>query len=589
MNPLLIVAAIAGGLALAGLEWRRPDRAFRRRRTAAAAAAVGSLALLAGRSDDSGRAEAGAAIVATEGATPSVVRRLADSAHAPIYVLARAGDARSFGAAARPTPDIAAIMRDAPSIGRLIVTGWGLDSAELADAGRRSLTFIPEPIPPGVATVRWSSQVPLGGRLVVRGSTTGVPAGSLIQLIGPEGIADTGRITPDSTFVLGVRPPAAAHLRYALRIALAGGSVVAETLGTAVVDRPPPSVLILDRAPSFESRYLEDWLRAAGGSLAVRTAISRGRYRTRYLNRSTADLSRLTVSALRSFDVVVLGMRTLAGLPPAERSALVSAVRDGGLGVVLRADDARPGGGAMLEGFSLAASGSSDRTSRLAWAGDSGGQPVGLAPLALGGDAGTRPLATDSGGRPVAAWRRQGVGAVAVTLATTPSRWRLSGETERFASYWSLLLGAVSRPPAAQWEAAGPAMVDRPLRLVRFGPDTAPAAIVEAPDARDSVFLAQDLIVPSRWEATYWPRTSGWHRIGGDSLALDFDVAATGWRTLEATALHRMTAERAAAITPSTKRNAPGGPRRIPAILLFGVFVGAAAALWSGDPRQAGR
>lgn len=587
MTPLLIGAAVAAGLGLAWLEWRRPDRALRTRRIAATVAAAGSLVLLAWGGGDGGRTDALTAVVATGGATPSAVRRLADSAHARVYVLPRAGDARPFGSAARPTPDIATLLRDAPSISHLVVAGWGLDSTELADVGRRPITFMPAPIPPGIATVRWSTLVPLGGRLVVRGSTTGVPAGTLIELAGPQGIADTGRIASDSTFVLGTRPRAAAHMRYALRIALGGGRVVAETLGTAVIDRPPPSILLLDRSPSFESRYLEDWLRDAGGSLAVRTEISRGRYRTRYLNRAAGDLSRLSAAALRSFDIVLLGTRTLAELPPADRSALESAVRDGGLGVVLRAEDPILQGGGVLEGLSLAATGGIDRVSRLAWTGDSGGgRPVGLAPLTLRGDAGTRPLVTDSAGRPVAAWRRQGAGAVAVTLVTTPSRWRLGGEAERFASYWSLLLGAASRPPGAEWDVAGPAMVNRPLRLARLGPDTAPAAVVEAPDGgRDSLFLAQDVIVPSRWEGSYWPRTSGWHRVSGDSLGLDFDVAATGWRTLEAATLRRATAERAAVVTASTKRNAPGLPRRIPAILLFGIFVGSTAVLWSSAPR----
>jgi len=128
--------------------------------------------------------------------------------------------------------------------------------------------------------------------------------------------------------------------------------------------------------------------------------------------------------------------------------------------------------------------------------------------------------------------------------------------------------------------------VNRPVRLVRLGADTAPAAVVDAPDgARDSVFLAQDVIVPSRWEATYWPRRSGWHRVSGDSVALDFDVAATGWHTLDASARSRATAERAAIVTPASRRNAPRENRRIPAILLLGVFVAAVAALWTSDPR----
>jgi hypothetical protein len=38
-------------------------------------------------------------------------------------------------------------------------------------------------------------------------------------------------------------------------------------------------------------------------------------------------------------------------------------------------------------------------------------------------------------------------------------------------------------------------------------------------------------------------------------------------------------------VAQTANRNAPGEPRRIPAIVLFGVFVGAAAVLWTGAPR----
>lgn len=585
MSPLLLAAALAAAVGLGWLEWRRRDRALRGRRIAAAVAAVVSLVLLA-VGDSARTVSTDTAVVATEGATPSVVRHLADSTAAPVYLLDRAGDARAFGGSARPTADLASLLRAAPSLRRLVIAGWGLDSVELAELGERPITFVPAPVPPGIATIRWPGTVPLGGRLTVRGTTVGVPAGTPILLVGPQGVVDSGRIAADSTFVLETRPPAAARLRYALRIPIRG--VVAETAGVAVVDRAPPRILVLDHSPSFESRYLEDWMRDAGGALAIRTEISRGRYRTRYLNSSAADLNRLSGPALRSFDVVVLGTRTLAALQPPERAALESAVRDEALGVVLRAEAPAARGSGLLAGFSFAPGGGIDRIARVGWAGDSSGRrAVGLAPLTLQGDAATRTLAVDSAGNSVAAWRRAGAGAVAVTLVATPSRWRLGGESERFAAYWSLLLGTVSRPPVSGWEATGPAMVDRPLRLVRFGPDTAPAVMVEAPDGRrDSVFLSQDLIVPSRWEGSYWPRTAGWHRLSGDSLALDFDVAAAGWRTLEATDRERTTAERAAIVTASTpQRTAPGGPRRIPPIVLFVAFVGATAVLWSSGPR----
>ena len=142
-----MTAALVAALGLGWLEGRRLDRALRGRRIAAAVAAVVSLALLA-TSHTARVVSTDTAIVATEGATPSLVRHLADSAAAPVYLLDRAGDPRAFGGGARPTPDLAALLRAVPSLRRLVIAGWGLDSVELAEAGDRPITFVPAPVPP---------------------------------------------------------------------------------------------------------------------------------------------------------------------------------------------------------------------------------------------------------------------------------------------------------------------------------------------------------------------------------------------------------------------------------------------------------
>jgi len=555
-----------------------------------AAASLGALALTQPRAPSS----ASTVVVATAGATPALVRHLSDSARAPVYVLEGAGDPLRYGAGAEAAPDLVGILRRSPDISQIIVAGWGLEEAELEQAGNRRIVLAPAPLPAGIATIRWTGAVPLGARLEVRGTTTGIAPGAVVRLTGPGGGIDSTRTRADSTFALRVGVAAEGRFDYAVSIGPRAGASPADTVGAAVIRGVPPSVLILDGSPSFESRYVEDWLRRRGGSLALRTEMSRDRYRTRFLNRPPADLERLSPALLADFDVLVIDAEAFGHLPPADRQTIAKAAGEGGIGIIITTNGAATTAAPLLDGLTLASIGSGLRSGRVSWDDRPGRTRVGLAPLRLAGDAATHVLATDSAGEPAAVWRRRGAGAVAVTLVTTPSRWQLGGEAEQFAAYWSLLMGAVARPPAVHWAASQPASVDEPVQLVRIGADSTTSVIIEGPDGRrDSVFLAQDPIVPTRWEGTYWPVAGGWHRVAADSASFDFRVTG-GWTAHDAAARREATLARVGArgsepgAGPGAARDGPSerignAPwfRRIPDGLLFALFLASVTVLWS--------
>lgn len=580
-----LVAFLAGLVAWAELRRKRPRGAWR---AAAGVLAVLSLAALAlGTGPARGRSGARAAVIVTRGARPAAVRRLADSAGAVIRVLPDAGDPQRFGAGAVRVADLRALLRGAPSIERIIVAGWGLDSASLEAAGERSLGFAPAPGPPGVAAAEWSATVSRGGRLVVRGTTTGLDPGTLVSLGGPGASADSARVARDSTFALSLRPRAEGRFDYLLR---AGG--VAETLGVAVTPPRRTAVLLIEDAPSFESRYLDDWIRRTGGSLAARTRVSRDRFRTRFVARAPAALSPLSRALLDSFDVVLLDTRTLNALARGDRALLGAAVR-GGLGLAVVANDPPLSGDAPLGDLALSAAPGRER--RVSWDGSSGGAAVSLAPFRLRAGSTAERLVTDSTGEAVVAWRPEGAGAVLLTLVANPSRWQLGGDRERFADYWSLLLGAVARAPGREWRATHPAAVDRPVGLLRRGGGIA-AARIEAPSgASDSVYLAQDPLEPERWEGRWWPRMGGWHRIADDSSSFDVRVSG-GWIAEEAAVRRRATAARITAGRGTGQGDTEGPSRRIPDWVWLTLLLASLAYLWSaetpaarGDRSAAGR
>ena len=556
-------------------------------RAAALILAVASLAGLFLSAPSARRGDASTIVLASPGSTPAPVRRLADSLRAPVYVLPGAGDALRFGREAENAPDIAWIVQRSPGIRRIVVTGWGLDDAQLEQAEARTITLAAGPagaaaLPAGIATVRWSGSVAEGTALTVRGTTTGLPAGTVVRLSGPGTASDSTGTAADSTFAISVRPAVEGRFEYVISAGGpgAGAGAASDTLGVVVTHARPPALLILDASPSFESRYLEDWLRQRGGSLALRTEISRNRYRTHFLNRPAAPLGSLSPELLRGFDVVLLDARTLRSLPSTEHRALAAAA-SAGLGIILVADAAPPAGTWLLAGLPLTAMGGGVHPGRVTWSADSGGARVDLAALRLSADDEVQPLAADSAGRAVVAWRRRGAGAVAVSFVLTPSRWRLAGESEIFAAYWSRLIGAVARPPGVQWEVSEPARVDGPMQLVRAGADSGAVVVIELPDgSRDSLYLAQDPVTATRWEGSYWPRMAGWHRVIADSSAPGFYVT-TGWTALTAAARRRATLERSGDSPIDRAGAGPARPRRIPDLVFFAVFLAAVTVLWS--------
>jgi hypothetical protein len=91
-----------------------------------------------------------------------------------------------------------------------------LDDSELDQARDRIITLAAAgtgagALPAGIATVRWTRAVPEGSALTVRGSTTGLPAGTVAYLTGPDAARDSALTGADSTFRLRVGPPTAGH------------------------------------------------------------------------------------------------------------------------------------------------------------------------------------------------------------------------------------------------------------------------------------------------------------------------------------------------------------------------------------------
>jgi hypothetical protein len=564
--PLFL--ALAAGFAW--LEYQRPNRSHLLLRVLAAAIAVAALAVLVLVPRGGGTV-----IVLTPGAPLASHSRQAVSLD--------------------QVQSLAAVERRAATI-RL--AGWGLLPHEWPDGVRALAGFERADLPFGIVRLDSPTEVGVGEPLPVRGRVNLAGEDSAwVLLEDPSGPRDSARVAGDSSgFTLMDRPRAPGAAPYRLRIRSAHHLESAETLGVAVQPEVLPSLLILDGSPSFETGFLKRWLGERGARVAIRTAISRDRFRTETLNGATGEIGGLTEALLARYDAVLADGETIAGLSPEERKVLDDQVRSAGLGLLITADApwlvARRSCG-LLNGYLLdpieAAGDKRDRrVSRPTVRNGARRSRTGIETETVSlKPAGIEPLVHDEVGRVMAAWRRAGGGRVALTLLRTPSRWLLEGEPDQYASYWYAMIRAVARDTTTRVfiGAEGPVRPDHPvlLSLATRGSERdrnrTPKVSVRSPEgSSDAVALAQDPFDPARWSGRYWPRTTGWHRLElAGSRAIPFRVGRNSeWVGLEASARLAATVPR---IQPA--ESSSDGARGWQTPLAFFLLVGALGLLWT--------
>ena len=520
-----VVAAIVAA-ALAWMEWRGSGR-LRAWRVLAVVVSVICLLLLAWR-PTMARHKGPASVTVL---TPGAIR---GSPKADFAIgLTRQGIATA--------PDLGWIARQRPGSSIRIV-GWGLEEDEWPELPGGVEAELSPP-PPGVVSIAWPSFITLGDEAVVRGRLGPRAGKTRVVLADGSGTLDSTVVSDQGPgFTLRSRPRATGLWRPVLRVESEG--VPAESLAIEVRAAPPLRALLVESSPSFETRFLRDWLAAQGAEVGTRTRVTRGRMRAIGVNTSpTAALDRGTLDRL---DLLVVRGPIAVALGASEARAVEEEVRVSGLGLVLMMGDTT-----LTAGF------------------------------------GAEVLARDSAGAPTIVVAPAGGGRVARVAVSAVSR-RLRGDSAGYAELWSRVLGSVRRRPdaAVSVDGEGPRFASRPALVVARGERAAKELRVEAPDGTsDTVYLAAAPWDSSTRRGVFWPPRTGWYRVGGPEGAALFVHDTAEWAPVQAQ--RRIDATRAR-VGPSTGRE--GVATRVP-VPLWPVFLGFLTAAgflwWSWPPRSA--
>lgn len=435
---------------------------------------------------------------------------------------------------AERVPDLGTALRRHPAA-RLRIVGDGLTARDRDAARGAAIDFAAPAAPRGLVRLDPPPPVATGGAFAVGGRVSGV-GHAAVDLIDPAGRrVDTA--TPDAAgdFIVTGTTRALGPATFTVRLRDAATVVEAAAVPVWTATAPPSRLLLIAGAPGPEVKYLRRWANDAG--LAVHAEVATGAG----LDLGDGPLP-LTVAALAKFDIAVFDARSWTALAPASRAAVVAAVR-AGLGLVVR-----------LDGPATDADRAALRTLGFAVVGGDDTAPVTL-PMPVGDDAarqarrgpGTRdnpasanrgeappvlsrwnvtvaaPDATallrDMTGVPVASWRADGLGRIALWPLADSYRLVLTGDGDRYGELWSAAMAAVGRGRRGGSPALdGTSRVGERAVICGLGP----SAAVVSPGGATTPLLADP---PGSGCAGFWPRVAGWHRL--QPSAATFFVAAT--------------------------------------------------------------
>jgi hypothetical protein len=470
------------------------------------------------------------------------------------------------GATPERVADLATALRRDPSVERLIVLGVGLPPRDREAARNSSLEFEAAPLPRGVIELWSPRRVRSGSAWPITGVVHDVPGGT-VELLDPSqqrvasaSPGDDGRFTLRAA----ARTPGRAQFR--LRVRDASQGVVEDVeVPLSVVAGAPLRVRVLSGAPSPELKYLRRWALDAGVDLQSEILLRPG---VRVL-RSAAPLK---PDALRELDLVILDERAWRSLGAAGRLVLAEALREG-LGVVIRITGTltdRDRKELQELGFTVRDA-DGPRTASIA------GIETALSrrPLRVESRDGV-PLLRDSRGEPLALWRAEGQGRVALWWLGDSFRLALDGSPAVYGTLWSDALATVSRARATR-EPDLPGLdprVDARQAICGLAADA--EASVQSPDGQRVPLLRE-----SSGCAAYWPETAGWHVLDTGAGEWPFHVRAAGEAAgLQAQELRTATAAMVTSRIPRPDAKPPRGTPGSPWPYLLACLVALGGTWW---------
>ncbi len=471
---------------------------------------------------------------------------------------------------AKPYPDARALKsyHELASMGDRVATvvGHGLPSWALGLIQKPDYTFAPSPTK-GISRLNVDNRRLANRWNTIEGTYTGdQPA--WIRLRGPAGIEDSIQVTPgESPFTLNFFSKSAGHFMYEVTTPDAN-----EPLPLYIEPEAQLSVVIIVDYPTFETRYLKNFLASKGHRVTIRTRVSKEKFKFEFDNITPHEFKQLNDQLLSTADILVIDARAFQSLNFGEQKSVRANIVSG-LGVVLLPDPSIKKGPELL---SFAPTNDVDTVSiKLPRA-----NVIRLPSVPLRPTARIETIASSTKGRIMTGYQISGLGKIGFTLLKETYQLGLQSKGDDYSLLWVPLFEKCARTKIDPFQikvlTPFPRYTDAPIDIEVLSNGKTPRVSMDSID----VPVSEDLRIDDVFDARIWVAKPGWHELKADSTTQWLYVAAPEtWSTVTAAENMRVTSLHASAEWHERSPE-PVHNHGLPTVILFLIFVGSSGFLW---------
>ena len=416
----------------------------------------------------------------------------------------------------------------------VFLLGQGLRSYDLWQLDDTKVQLLPQTQPSGLSRLTFESENVIGTDLLIKGQYLDAPKGRQLLLAGPgERPLDSVSLKAGENQKFDLKAPLHVSGKYVYRLIekdITGTVVSADPIAINIKANMKLNILMVNQFPSFETKYLKNFLAEAGHSLRVRNQVSKGRYKYEFFNSQQKGRIELNNKTLYEIDLLIIDFSSLKQASKSTLQSIRSAISENGLGLFIQADGDLYRSSISLLDFSFLKQEDEQVTVR--------SYPVtGFSkyPFVFKNDPLLESIQQSDKGI-VTAYKRSGAGRIGTTLLKNTYELLLEGKTKVYQRLWSNTLSMISKRkaketvwrPDAMW-----AYQDTPFHFEITTSQENPAVKSEK---GFTIPMAQDIDIKDLWRGTTYPRNQGWNRLlmSHDSTEVfDFYVLdTTNWTSL---------------------------------------------------------
>ncbi len=405
------------------------------------------------------------------------------------------------------------IFESDTAIDSVFVLGQGIESHDLWQLKTKTVFYLGDALPSGIIKYTYNNKSREGEELLFKGMYNRPIKEHRLILEEPGGMRlDSLKLDDLERQAFQLTAPLKASGKYIYKL------IEEDTEGQLISQNPIPvevkkrevlKIVLINEFPTFESKYLKNYLAEKGHEVVVRSQLTKERFKYEYFNTKKRNIGRFTKSNLKAYDILIIDANALKNIGESSRKALENAVSEDGLGVLIQASTSfsRYTGG--LVRFDFIQDGKTNAALQNASKTKIGKHPYSFKPQFTLGT-----LLQDNTNNVLAAYKRKGIGRVGITVLTTTYELILKGQTKQYQELWSRIIEDLSKRKNTQisWETTtNLATKDYPfLFKLRTLKEEIPDVKI---DENYRVALRNSIDLPKVWKGITYSIDSGWHTL----------------------------------------------------------------------------